>query len=402
MWVEALDPSLLKKEASLPRYPNLTTTLRKGLYPVVKEGRDFASLLARLAHDCQKVLHRYRDEEERLSPDDLLLKMSQALNDKTFLDHVRSLFHAAIIDEFQDTDPLQWQIFRTLFLDGTSGWPGHLYLVGDPKQSIYAFRQADIYTYLAAGQALGTGNTATLGTNSRSQPLLVRALNTLFSNDATPGWIPLPRLGIDLKYHPVLPSPLLPPRHFDDGKGAIHFFLSAHGAKVDDCEKCRLFPFIAGEIDRLHQAHALPYSHFAVLVRDRYQGARLAAFFKERNIPFVNQRSSSLADSPAIPAMIALIQAVIHPRNLSAVRTALGSCLIGWDEQQVLHFESEEAILLQFHALRQQLLQGGFAPFFQSFLASRWHHDSKNVWEHLLSRGGESTCTTTCSRSLTP
>jgi exodeoxyribonuclease V beta subunit len=388
-WVDALQPSLIKSKSPPPlRYPELTAKLQEELYPIIHEARHFPTLLARLAHGCKQMLDRYQQEKERLNPDDLLTKMFDALADEMFSNNVRSLFHAAIIDEFQDTDPLQWQIFRRLFLNHPQEWPGYLYLVGDPKQSIYAFRQADIYTYLAAGDALGKDSTVTLNTNYRSQSSLVHALNTLFSNENTPDWIPLPRLATSLKYQPVNPSPSTPARQFDDSKEALHFFLADH--KPEECEKNAFFPFIANEIIRLTQTYALPYSHFAVLIKDRYQGARLAAFLNKQNIPFVNQRSGSLADSAAIPALIDLLQAALHPRDISSVKTALGGCLISWSEKQVAQFNETtgSAALLQFYALRQHLLYSGFASFFQHFLQTEWHEDGKNAWERILSQEG--------------
>lgn len=390
VWVDALKPSLLKgKSPPALRYPNLTEKLQQELYPIIQEARHFPSLLARLAHGCQEVLERYQEEKERLNPDDLLTKMFDALSDEVFSNNVKSLFQAAIIDEFQDTDPLQWKIFRRLFLNDFSKWPGYLYLVGDPKQSIYAFRQADIYTYLSAEDALGINSTVTLNTNYRSQSTLVHALNTLFSNENTPNWIPLPRLATSLAYQSVEPSSSTPAKGFDDGKEALHFFLADQGSKLEECEKNSFFPFIASEITRLAHEGNLPYSHFAVLVKDRYQGARLAAFLKKQNIPFVNQRSGSLADSPAIPALIDLIQASLHPRDISAVKTALGGSLIGWSEKQVAQFDLEmigSKALLQFYTLRQHLLYNGFASFFQYFLQTEWHGDEKNTWEWLLSQ----------------
>ena len=68
---------------------------------------------------------------------------------------LRARFRLAIIDEFQDTDPVQWEIFRTIFLDGPRRDP--LYVVGDPKQSIYGFRGADVTTYTDACRAIATG-----------------------------------------------------------------------------------------------------------------------------------------------------------------------------------------------------------------------------------------------------
>ena len=87
---------------------------------------------------------------------------------------LRQRFAAALIDEFQDTDPLQYAIFRAIY----AGSDAPLFLVGDPKQAIYSFRNADLHTYLRArGDARAE---YTLAENQRSTPQLLDALNALF------------------------------------------------------------------------------------------------------------------------------------------------------------------------------------------------------------------------------
>ena len=86
---------------------------------------------------------------------------------------LRRQYRAALIDEFQDTDPLQYEIFRRVF----AGPESHLFLIGDPKQAIYGFRGADIFTYLKASRQ--ADQAYTLKENWRSESGLVRAVNTL-------------------------------------------------------------------------------------------------------------------------------------------------------------------------------------------------------------------------------
>ena len=81
-----------------------------------------------------------------VSFDDLLANLYHALHAHPWLaETLRARYPAALIDEFQDTDPLQFAIFDRIFAPG-----GPLFLVGDPKQAIYSFRAADLHTYLAA------------------------------------------------------------------------------------------------------------------------------------------------------------------------------------------------------------------------------------------------------------
>ncbi len=395
VWVKALDPTLLKgkplKEEQL-NYPYLTKQLQECLYTMIEESGSFAVLLARMARDCQQLLKRYQREEEKLSPDDVLRKMNSALDRLIFLSKVQAYYQAAIIDEFQDTDPLQWQIFRRLFISDAHPWQGYLYLVGDPKQSIYSFRQADIYTYLAAAQALGDAHCFSLDVNYRSQPHLVQALNMLFASEHLPHFIPLPKKSLYLSYQPVQAATVNQNQPFEDERGAIHFFIADGQAfkrpKLTDLETHVFFPFIAQEIIRLRKQNDLQFRQFAVLVRDRHQALRLAERFDHLSIPYLNQRGTSLADSAAHQALTDLVRAVLHPQDRGAIRTALGSSLMGWTHEEVKKFESMEFVLLFVQHLRICLFDKGFAAFFQNMLQAACKPDGQTVLEQILAKEG--------------
>ncbi len=393
VWVKALDEQLLKGRvpaSSSLSYPYLTATLKQKLAPLIENAGDFSALLARLARDCQKLLRRYQREEEKLSPDDVLRKMHEALDQPGFLSQVQASYQAAVIDEFQDTDPLQWQIFQRLFIPDKQAWKGYLYLVGDPKQSIYSFRQADIYTYLAAAQALGDAHCFSLDVNYRSQPRLVQALNLLFSKEHLPHFIPLPKKDFYLPYQPVQASPLS--QAYEDERGAIHFFIADGQAfkkpKLSDLETHVYFPFIAQEIYRLHRQKGLAFRQFAVLVRDRHQALRLAEFFNHVKIPYLNQRGTSLTDSPALQSLTDLIRAVLHPHDRGAIRAALGSSLMGWTHEELKKVESMEPFLLWVQNLRFCLFEKGFAAFFQEMLHSQGAPKKQTLLEQILAREG--------------
>ena len=394
VWVKALDTQLLKKGKSAAlktlHYPLLTQKFEKELKPLIEEASDYSVLLARMAGDCRKLLIRYQQEEEKLSPDDVLRKMEGALNQPLFRSLVQSYYQAAIVDEFQDTDPLQWNIFERLFISENNKWKGHVYLVGDPKQSIYSFRQADIYTYLAAAQALGEEHCCSLNVNYRSQPLLVQALNTLFAAENLPHFIPLPKTASHLAYQPVQSA-----KHgaeFEDERGAIHFFIADGQAfkkpKLDDFEEDVFFPFIVQEMIRLRKQKGMAFRQFAVLVRDGYQALRLADFFDRAAIPYLNQKVPHLADSPALQALIDMIRAVLRPQDRGAIRTALGSPLMGWTHAELMHDPCIEKVLFQFQLLRICLLEKGFAAFFQGVLQTIRLQDGEKIVHRILSREG--------------
>jgi exodeoxyribonuclease V beta subunit len=118
--------------------------------------------------------------------DDMLILVDEALRGPRGAELVATLrarFRLAVIDEFQDTDPVQWQIFRTIFLEGKD--PRPLYLVGDPKQSIYGFRGADVNTYEDACAAVtAMGGVHHLERNFRSTPAVIDTYNRIFDQTA--------------------------------------------------------------------------------------------------------------------------------------------------------------------------------------------------------------------------
>ena len=120
--------------------------------------------------------------------DDLLRSLRIALRDAekgpALAACLRNEFKAALIDEFQDTDPVQYEIFRRVFLDSAAQPAPALFFVGDPKQAIYSFRGGDIYTYKrAVTDPAVAASTYHLDKNFRSTPRLIVAVNALFMDE---------------------------------------------------------------------------------------------------------------------------------------------------------------------------------------------------------------------------
>jgi exodeoxyribonuclease V beta subunit len=119
--------------------------------------------------------------------DDLLRNLAKALQASTaelLASRIRRRFPVALVDEFQDTDPLQFFILESIYpLRRQDEWQT-LVLVGDPKQAIYSFRGADVETYLRAREQTAEKNCHRLQTNYRSQPGLVTAVNALFNGES--------------------------------------------------------------------------------------------------------------------------------------------------------------------------------------------------------------------------
>ncbi|MBK8010583.1 MAG: UvrD-helicase domain-containing protein [Deltaproteobacteria bacterium] len=131
--------------------------------------------------------HTLKQKRGELDFDDMLTLLARRLSEpegRAFVDRLRARYRFALIDEFQDTDETQWQIFRQVFVESRS--THSLFVIGDPKQAIYGFRGADVETYRAACQRIeeADGRTIQLSKNHRSTPALVDAINQILDQRA--------------------------------------------------------------------------------------------------------------------------------------------------------------------------------------------------------------------------
>ncbi|ORL61545.1 exodeoxyribonuclease V subunit beta [Pseudomonas putida] len=138
-----------------------------------------------LEHAAAWVSARFEVEKRRRAEmgfDDMLLRLEHALASESgerLAGLIREQFPVALIDEFQDTDPVQYGIFERIYRISENRRETGLFMIGDPKQAIYAFRGADIFTYLAARRAT-SGRLHSLDTNYRSSQAMVAAVNRVF------------------------------------------------------------------------------------------------------------------------------------------------------------------------------------------------------------------------------
>jgi exodeoxyribonuclease V beta subunit len=137
-------------------------------------------LRRRLAAAVRKEVGERLLDDNLLTYDDVLVRLATALADSTrgplACLRLRERYRVVLVDEFQDTDTVQWKVVHQAFADGAT----RLVLVGDPKQAVYSFRGADVYAYLEAARTAGPGNRFTLVQNWRSDASLLSAYDALF------------------------------------------------------------------------------------------------------------------------------------------------------------------------------------------------------------------------------
>ena len=270
--------------------------------------------------------------------DDMLGNLHRQLNRPTGEELARSLrtrFAAALIDEFQDTDPLQFEIFDRIFNDTQA----RLFLLGDPKQAIYSFRNADLHTYLKARASVSQEHT--LSQNQRSTPQLIEALNHFFK--ANPGGFIQPGVG----YQPVSPGErqraiLIDERH-PQTPGALHLWrlpgpdptelIKRHEAQRECARACaqEIASLLAGASQGRVTLDGRPLggADIAVLVRTHHEGEQVRKALLAVGVSSVSIAQDSVHHSPDALDLEQVMRAVLEPAHLGRMKVALSTDLIG-------------------------------------------------------------------------
>ncbi|MFA7384108.1 MAG: exodeoxyribonuclease V subunit beta [Desulfurivibrionaceae bacterium] len=263
---------------------------------------------------------------------------------------IRTRFPVALIDEFQDTDPIQYRIFRTIY---GRGGKEPLFLIGDPKQAIYAFRGADIYAYLAAaGQAEAEKHTMT--TNWRADRKMVAALNSLYTVLAQPFGDPR------ISYAEVGARPGAEDLWHSSSLGSepLQFltlpetFCGTRGGRLIKNQFVHLIPeLVAGDIAGLLAGagrigeRAVRAGDIAVLVRTNSQAAEIQGALRGRGINGVLQSKASVWTSPEAQECLRLLAAVAEPGNEQLLRKAMATVMFGFVASDLDRLNRAEAEL---------------------------------------------------------
>ncbi|WP_412069920.1 exodeoxyribonuclease V subunit beta [Rubrivirga sp. IMCC43871] len=284
-----------------------------------------------------------KERRGQLTFNDLITRLHAALHSAdtgaVLAAGIRRQFAVALIDEFQDTDPLQYAIFRTAF----EGCP--LYFVGDPKQAIYAFRGADVHAYLGAQRE--ATRRFTLGTNWRSTAGLVDAVNRVFAGPERAflfDGIPFRPVAASPSSAPVLDDGDLPPLVWWPMPGEEDRVPSKTAASA------AIPPIVATEIRRLltearmrdgDGGRALRPGEIAVLVPSKYEIQAIQAALQELGIPAVVSKAHDVRESPQIADLELILRAVLRPDDERSLRAALATETWGWSADQIAALDDD-------------------------------------------------------------
>ncbi len=374
-------------EGNLKKKADLECIKRLDLFSKIKKIKNlFAALfeeeplLEKLAKHVQTIIRSKHTIEGQWTYDDFLSMMAQSLKQPKFLSKIQKKYQAVLIDEFQDTDPLQWQIFSTLFIESNVHIKA-FYLIGDPKQSIYGFRKADLYTYFQAMKMLGNSNLYHLTTNYRSNATLIDALNSLFNKN----WMKLPKMNEVISYLPVYAG-----REDKHVGPALHFTI-AHGDSFAKAEEILINDICKNILDLSKKQ--IDFSQIALLVKDRFQAQRVIQELNCLHIPCTYRSQMSIADTFAFEEVKIFLLAVLYAPVRRHLKLVLASSFCGWELSSFEKMEENPFlpfIIDRFLFLKEILLTEGIGAFFQKLFSLSFREDKKTTMQMILETRGVS------------
>lgn len=321
----------------------------------------------------RRLFDHHKERTGQLTFDDLLHRLHRALDDperrRPLQRAVREQFQVALIDEFQDTDLVQYAIFRRLFAEAP------LFLIGDPKQAIYRFRGADVFAYMKArrdAQAVYT-----LDRNWRSSPPLVDAVNALFS--ASPRAFVFP----EIPFAPVRAARELPTSAADGPP--LRWMWLPQMTNRDDAGRL-LRRAIADKIGGLLRRGTLPEgadgtprpvvpADIAILVRTNRQAQELRDSLQQAGIPAVLSRAGNVYDSSEMAELGRLLEAIAEPTHAPRLRAAAATVLWGDDAPTLRALEDDDDAWQErietMVGYRRRWLRSGFMPMMQQLISER-------------------------------
>jgi len=334
----------------------------------------------------RKELPRRKRSAGQQSFDDLLQDLHAALRrrktGKELAAAIRQRYQAALIDEFQDTDPTQYGIFRTIYGKGDAP----LYLIGDPKQAIYGFRGADIFAYLAAARDVKATHQHTMDTNWRSDPALLGALECLFS-------APRPFFLEQIAFVPVKPRPGATAALWHGNEPLPAFELRClerrlatvikGGASISAEWSDQHIPaLVAHDIATLLREapelrtgqHPRPVGagDIAVLVRTNVQAQAVQAALRKLSIPSVVYGDASVIGTPECGELERVLAAVAEPTHSGLLRAALTTELMGVTADALNALREDDASwsswVHHFRRWHRIWIERGFIQMFRALL----------------------------------
>jgi exodeoxyribonuclease V beta subunit len=341
-------------------------------------GAHSAALIAELVGFAERELTARKAASGIQFYDDLLISLARALDDPvrgpSLAEAVRRRHPAALVDEFQDTDPVQYDVVRRIY--GAGDRP--VVLVGDPKQAIYSFRGADVFSYLRARDDARAHHP--LSINWRADAPLVDAVNTIFTARERPFLVErIPFERVEPAAERVAKALVV---DGDDGP-ALRIWWLADRPLTKAEGRQRAIDATAAEIARLLTLgragrarlgdDRLVGGHIAVLVRTNDEGRRVREALLRLGIASVQQSVDSVFASREAAELERVLLAVAEPGQAPLVRAALATEMLGWTAADLERLAADDVAwddrIEAFHEYHHRWQSHGFVSMLRELLA---------------------------------
>jgi len=365
--------------------PEVCPNLQDIVFVLQKIEETSANLKQMLAietiHQLQNEVSQAKAKKGQISFDDMINLVEKALHDDNsgpLLKMLRNKYKVAFVDEFQDTDSVQWKIFKKIFLDSQKpdsevNSTNVLFLIGDPKQAIYSFRGADVFAYLNAKneiEELSKQHKAglyALDINWRSQPELINAFNRLFGRKE---WFkPGEQAGkFEICYQdagfPEKKDRLTLLSSDESGRGALNI-VDFSNASSHSFAKLQLAKFIAAEIRHLidcgnikliqkdKKEKRLSFGDICILVRAKSDVPLIETELSSLAIPYTYYKKPGLFQSDEALYLSMVFRAILDPGNSADVKKALLTPFFEFKSADLYAYEQ----LPHLHPLKQLLFK---------------------------------------------
>ncbi|MEL4506047.1 UvrD-helicase domain-containing protein [Luteococcus sp. H138] len=319
--------------------------------------------------------------------DDMVRRLRDALTDpvtgELAAEALSSRYRLVLIDEFQDTDPTQWEIVQHAFVGRSI-----VVLIGDPKQAIYAFRGADVNAYLDAVRH--AEQVFTLPTNHRSDEPIVRGVLEVFGGVAMGSQQIIPR-PVDAAHRGAritgpAPCPAVQVRCVA-GPPRGQFGATA-GARAVDADLVNQVVALLSDGWSI-EGKAVRPQDIAVLVRSNWRGEQVKRALEAAGVKAVFGGAATVMSSEAALAWLHLLKALVEPSAQAMKRAAL-SCLIGWSETELARAVADRGetaagrtmaeLAVQIKTLSRTLVAQGVSAVFEALC------DQTDLYRRLLTR----------------
>ncbi len=301
--------------------------VRARLYNPEGEGHyseAFEAMIERFIETAPARVREIQQQKGLRTFDDLLCDMERELANPHFVRAIALRFKAVLIDEFQDTDPIQYQIFKTLFLQNANEPNRALIFVGDPKQSIYRFRGADLNTYEKARDDIGC--VYHLGCNFRSTPALLTLMNLYFADDPSLNHYTFGKESITYQ-NVKAASRKTPLFRIENGVKSvlpvIDIWMRKEGEGLSiPASRTQEAELIASEIDALLRSETyladnqrLTAKDIAILVRRHSQTEEIVAALAKKNIRALIESKSDVLKTTEAAEILQILRAMETPHD---------------------------------------------------------------------------------------